>query len=210
MIYTHPITDYGKRFFDVSTALIILIITLPFFPIIALAIRLESKGPIFFRQMRVGRIWDDRADLFLMIKFRTMIDNAEAKTGAILAVENDPRITRVGAFLRRTRMDELPQMFNLLRGDMALIGPRPERPNFYSKLEKDIPFFTERTYGVAPGITGFAQVNQGYDTGVESVRTKLSYDHAYALSLASPWTWFQMDTMIFFRTFWVMLARKGQ
>ena len=139
-----------------------------------------------------------------------MQSNAESETGAVWAKKQDVRITAVGGFLRKTRLDELPQFFNVLAGEMSLIGPRPERPGFYQKLENAIPYFAERTYGVTPGITGLAQVNQGYDTCIDDVRSKVSFDHSYALSLASPISWIKMDIYIVFRTLVVMVTGRGQ
>ena len=145
-----------------------------------------------------------------MIKFRTMVQDAEKLSGATWATKADPRITRVGRFLRKTRLDELPQFINVIRGEMSLIGPRPERPGFYRKLENEIPFFAERTYGVAPGITGLAQVNQGYDTCIEDVRSKVGYDHRYALALDNPLNWLRMDFGIMIRTVGIMITGRGQ
>jgi len=145
-----------------------------------------------------------------MIKFRTMRSDAELKSGAVWATKSDPRITRVGHLLRKTRLDELPQFINVLRGEMSLIGPRPERPGFYHKLEIEIPFFADRTYGVMPGITGLAQVNQGYDTSIEDVRSKVGFDHRYALALDNPLSWIKMDLDITLRTVMVMLMGRGQ
>lgn len=205
-----PKTAVGKRLFDVFFASIGLLLTLPLFPLIALAIRLESSGPIFYRQLRIGKAMPERTDLFHMIKFRTMVQNAEKRTGATWASKADPRITRVGNFLRKSRLDELPQFFNVLMGDMSLIGPRPERPGFYQKLEDAIPYFAERTYGVSPGITGLAQVNQGYDTCIEDVRSKVGFDHRYALALGDPWSWLKMDLFIMIKTIAVMVLGRGQ
>jgi lipopolysaccharide/colanic/teichoic acid biosynthesis glycosyltransferase len=145
-----------------------------------------------------------------MIKFRTMRQDAEKVTGAVWAQKEDPRITRVGRFMRKTRLDELPQLWNVLRGDMSLIGPRPERPGFYQKLERAIPYFAERTYGLRPGITGLAQVCQGYDRDIEDVRSKVSYDHAYAIALSRPGAWMAMDGEILWRTAGVMVGMRGQ
>lgn len=203
-------TSLAKRIFDISFASIALVFCLPLYPVIALAIKLDSDGPVLYKQLRVGRSLPDRVVLFEMIKFRTMICNAEKKTGATWAKEHDPRITRVGRFLRKTRLDEIPQFINVIRGDMSLIGPRPERPGFYQKLERAIPFFAERTYGVTPGITGLAQVNQGYDTSIEDVRNKVCYDHCYSLALSNPSTWLKMDITILFRTIIVVIMGRGQ
>lgn len=199
-----------KRVVDVCFASIGLLLTLPLFPLLALAIKLESKGPVFFRQMRIGKAMPERTDIFYMIKFRSMVQDAEAKSGAVWAQKQDPRVTRVGNFLRKTRLDELPQLWNVIKGEMSMIGPRPERPGFYQRLEDQIPFFSERTYGVLPGITGLAQVRQGYDTSIEDVRSKVGFDHSYALALCRVKTWVKMDFHIAMETIRVMLFAKGQ
>ncbi len=200
----------AKRIFDVTLSLIGLMLTLPLFPFIALAIKLDSKGPVFYRQLRVGKAMPDHVEIFEMIKFRSMVQDAEAKTGATLAKDGDSRITLIGRFLRKTRLDELPQFFNVIKGDMSLVGPRPERPSFYNKLEHEIPYFTERTYGVLPGITGLAQVSQGYDTCIEDVRAKVGFDHSYALSLNSIPNWLKADLSIMLMTIKVMIFARGQ
>ncbi len=149
-------------------------------------------------------------ELFEIMKFRTMYCDAESRSGAVWATENDPRITPVGRFLRKTRLDELPQLFNVLKGEMSLIGPRPERPDFYQRLEQEIPYFADRTYGVLPGITGLAQINQGYDTSIEDVRRKVGFDHSYALSLNSFSNWLQTDIAIIVKTIIVMVDGRGR
>ena len=116
----------------------------------------------------------------------------------------------MGRLLRKTRLDELPQFINVLRGEMSIIGPRPERPGFYRRLEREIPFFAERTYGLRPGITGLAQVSQGYDTCLDDVRRKVGFDHGYACALSTPKTWFTMDLLIALRTVSVMVNGRGQ
>jgi len=199
-----------KRGFDILGATVGLLLTLPLFPVLALAIKLESPGPVFFRQLRIGAALPDRTVLFYMIKFRSMYQDAEAKSGAVWAKKRDPRITRVGLFLRKTRLDELPQFYNVLTGDMSLIGPRPERPGFYQQLEDAIPFFAERTYGLRPGITGLAQVKQGYPETVEEVRVKVAFDHAYALRIQTVSNWLKMDVSIVFLTLAVMVFGRGQ
>lgn len=208
--YLSRSTLIGKRLFDITVATIGIVLTLPVWPLIALAIKLESKGPVLFRQMRIGKALPDHTELFEMMKFRTMAVDAESKTGAVWAAENDPRITRIGKFLRKTRLDELPQLLNVLRGDMSLVGPRPERPGIGRDLDRAIPYYAERTFFVTPGITGLAQVNQGYDTCLEDVKNKLLYDHAYALSLSAPSRWIRMDLHVAFKTVWVMVAGRGQ
>ncbi|WP_419810876.1 sugar transferase [Bacterioplanoides sp.] len=200
----------AKRLFDVLAAGLGLLLVLPLFPLIALAIRAESQGPVFFKQLRVGQSLPDRTDVFMMIKFRTMAQDAEKQSGPTLAQKNDARITRVGNFLRKTRLDELPQFINVLRGDMSLIGPRPERPSFCRRLEQQIPYFTDRTYGVKPGITGLSQVHQGYDECLDDVKNKLGYDLSYSLSLTSVYNWIKADIGIVFATIKVMVLGRGQ
>ncbi|MGF1725424.1 sugar transferase [Photobacterium nomapromontoriensis] len=208
--YIDRSTQIGKRAFDVLVAVVGLLLFLPLFPLIALAIKWDSNGPVFISQHRIGRARPDRTELFFMFKFRSMRQDAEAGSGAVWACKQDPRITRVGRFLRRTRLDELPQLLNVLKGEMSLIGPRPERPGFYQKLESQIPFFAERTYGLAPGITGLAQVNQGYDTSIDDVRAKLAYDHGYAMALSSFTCWLKMDFTIACKTIVIMVKGEGR
>ncbi|MDN3701668.1 sugar transferase [Vibrio artabrorum] len=200
----------AKRTFDVVCSLLAIVILSPVFPFIALAIALTSRGPILYRQLRVGKSTPDKMEIFEIMKFRSMYEDAEARSGAVWATKNDPRITPVGRFLRKTRLDELPQLFNVLKGDMSLIGPRPERPTFYSKLENEIPYFADRTYGVMPGITGLAQVNQGYDTCIDDVRRKVGFDHSYALSLCSMKSWITADLSIITKTIAVMVDGRGR
>ena len=200
----------GKRILDVVVASIVLVVFAVLFVPIALAIKLESKGPVFYRQLRVGLRTPRQSRLFYLTKFRTMRTDAEARSGAVWATERDPRITRVGNFLRKSRLDELPQCIDVLRGDMSVVGPRPERPQFFSMLEREIPFYAERTYGVKPGITGLAQVYLPYDSSVEDVREKVLHDHAYALRLMAPGKWLMTDLGIMLRTFSVMILGKGR
>ena len=201
---------FAKRAVDIAAALVGLALTLPLWPVLALAIKLDSPGPVLFRQLRIGEARPDRVAMFHMLKFRSMRADAEARSGAVWAQKRDPRITRVGAFLRKSRLDELPQLINVLRGDMSLIGPRPERPGFYRRLDAAIPFFAERTGGLKPGITGLAQVNQGYDATLDDVRRKVAWDHAYALRLTSLRAWLAADVGIVFRTLAVMAGGRGQ
>ncbi len=208
--YQDRIVATGKRAMDIAGALVGLSLSMTFVPFIALAIKLDSPGPIIFKQQRVGRASPHVTELFWMYKFRTMRTDAEAKTGAVWATKDDPRITRIGKFLRKTRLDEIPQLVNVLKGEMSMIGPRPERPGFCGKLENAIPYYAERTYGVRPGITGLAQVFQGYDETIEDVRSKVSYDHAYAACLASPVAWLRTDVEIIVRTLGVMVGMRGQ
>lgn len=208
-LYQSKISN-AKRAFDFLGALTALAIFLPLFPVIALAIAVSSKGPVFYRQLRVGKSTPDQMKLFEILKFRSMYQDAETRSGAVWATSNDPRITPIGRFLRKTRLDELPQLFNVLKGEMSLIGPRPERPTFYNKLEAEIPYFADRTYGVLPGITGLAQVNQGYDTCIEDVRRKVGFDHSYALSLCSVKSWITTDLSIISKTIIVMVDGRGR
>ena len=203
-------TRFAKRTFDIVGALIGLSIGLIFAVPVATAVRLTSPGPVIFRQLRIGRSLPDRTELFMMLKFRTMYVDAEARTGPVWATRNDPRITPVGRFLRKTRLDEIPQLFNVLNGDMSLVGPRPERPGITHRLEDAIPFFAERTYGVRPGITGLAQINQGYDENLDDVRTKVLFDHAYGLSIMDFWRWLRTDLHILWKTVAVMVGGRGR
>ena len=200
----------SKRIVDIVCGLAgLVVMTILFIPI-ALAIKLESRGPLFYRQLRVGQITPSATHLFYLIKFRTMFTDAESKTGAVWAAKNDPRITGVGNFMRKTRLDELPQCINVLRGEMSMIGPRPERPGFFNTLEDAIPYYAERTYGLKPGITGLAQVNQAYDSCIEDVRNKVLYDHAYAARIATWRGWVMADFGILLKTVTVMALGKGQ
>ena len=201
---------FAKRSIDIAVALIGLALSAPLWPLIALAIKLDSPGPVLFSQLRVGRACPDRTELFKMLKFRSMRVDAEARSGAVWATKNDPRITRAGLVLRKTRLDEIPQLLNVLMGDMSIVGPRPERPGFYGKLEQAIPFFADRTVGLRPGITGLAQVNQGYDSSLDDVRRKVMFDHAYAMRLVDPWSWLRSDLGIMARTVTVMATGRGQ
>ena len=200
----------GKRALDIAVALIGLVLTAPLWPLIALAIRLDSRGPAIFRQMRIGRMQPDHTAVFQMLKFRSMRSDAEAATGAVWASKRDPRITRVGLFLRKTRLDELPQLINVLRGDMSVVGPRPERPGLYAKLNRAVPYFADRTAGLRPGVTGLAQVRQGYDASIDDVRRKVGFDAAYAMRLTSLRGWIATDIATMVRTVTVMFTGRGQ
>ena len=202
-------TSRSKRLVDLVIASLGLLVTLPLWLVIALLIRLDSAGPVFFTQLRIGKAHTDRTLLFNIIKFRTMVDDAERSSGAVWATINDPRVTRVGYWLRRCRLDELPQFINVLCGDMSLVGPRPERPGFYRQLERQIPFFCDRTFGVLPGITGLAQVSQVNNTGPGDSRVKVLFDHRYAIALANPVAWFKMDLNIILRTVSIVLMGRG-
>jgi sugar transferase (PEP-CTERM system associated) len=188
-----------KRTIDLLSALFILLLVLPFLPIIALIIKLDSSGPILFKQVRVG----ERENSFVLYKFRTMGVDAEKNSGAVWAVKDDPRVTRVGEFLRKSRIDEIPQLFNVLLGNMSLVGPRPERPEFVEKLKEIIPYYSERHF-VKPGVTGWAQVRYPYGASVEDAIEKLRYDLYYIKNLRATF-----DLMIILETIKVVLFRRG-
>ncbi len=201
----------AKRAVDIVAALAGLVLLALIWIPIALAIKLESRGPVLFSQRRVGRSTRDATYLFDLLKFRSMYTDAELLTGPVYAGKNDPRITRVGRFLRKTRLDELPQFINVLKGEMSLIGPRPERPYFVRKLHDELPFYADRTIGLRPGMTGLAQVNQSYDESVNDVSKKVAYDHAYALRLSHSFrTWLATELEILRKTVVVVLKRTGQ
>jgi exopolysaccharide biosynthesis polyprenyl glycosylphosphotransferase len=187
--------QYIKRFFDVILSLLALPIAIPIILIFAFIIKLETPGPAFFLQERVGL----NGKYFKVIKLRSMGVNAE-KNGAQWAKKNDPRVTKVGAFIRKTRIDELPQLFNVLKGDMSLIGPRPERPIFTAQFNEEIPGFIERLQ-VRPGITGWAQVNGGYDI---TPREKLELDRYYINNMS-----FFLDLKIILKTIKVCITGDG-
>jgi exopolysaccharide biosynthesis polyprenyl glycosylphosphotransferase len=180
-------------------AFIGLVLIFPFFCLVAIAIKLESKGPIFYQQNRCT----ENGKTFKILKFRSMVDNAEALTGPQWASENDPRITRVGNFLRRYRIDEIPQIWNVLRGDMSFVGPRPERPEFVKQLSQEIPYYEER-HSVKPGITGWAQVCYRYGASTDDALEKLKYDLFYVKNMS-----FALDLLILFRTIKIMLLHSG-
>ncbi len=186
-------------FYSLIFSIIGLIVAAPLMLLIALAVKLTSKGPVLYRQLRVGM----NGRVFTIYKFRSMYVNAEARTGAIWAAKNDPRITPLGNWLRKLRLDELPQLWNVLKGDMAAVGPRPERPEFVEMLAQQIPYYRQRL-AVKPGITGWAQINHKYgDTLVDSM-IKLEYDLYYIKHLAPA-----LDFYIIFHTMKVMLLSKG-
>jgi len=186
------------RLGDIVTSILFLATTMPLMVLVALLVRLDSPGPILYRQERVGL----GGKPFTLLKFRSMRANAEAR-GPAWAQQRDPRVTRVGSFMRRTRMDELPQLINILRGEMSFIGPRPERPHFVEQLAQAIPFYRERAR-VKPGLTGWAQVNYPYGASVEDARAKLSYDLYYVRN-RSP----LLDILILLSTVRVILFQEG-
>lgn len=194
-----PFARVAKRVMDVSCALIGLALTLPLFPVLALLIKMDSDGPVFFSQTRVGE--GDKE--FTILKFRTMRKDAEARTGAVWSPENDPRITPLGHFLRKSRLDEIPQLLNVLAGDMSMVGPRPERPEFVTKLKKAIPYYSERHY-VKPGVTGWAQVLYPYGASEQDAVEKLRYDLYYIKNMS-----ILMDINIILKTVHVVLFNRG-
>ncbi len=221
-----------------------LALTAPLIPVIGAAIYLDSPGPLIYRQKRAVQLLGAngaggryRFVEFEMFKFRTMTPNAEKKTGAILAQKDDPRITRVGKFLRKSRLDELPQFWNVLRGDMSLVGPRPERPELLENLALAIPFFEERMRNVKPGITGLAQVSLGYsgnapagsevlrfrddltnpfkvegadDAEADDMRMKMLFDLAYCASLEKFTSYISTEMSVILKTPLVMLRGLGR
>jgi sugar transferase (PEP-CTERM system associated) len=191
-------TRMVKRTMDVGLALIGLALSLPVMALVAVAIKLDSKGPVLFRQKRVG----ERGRVFVLNKFRSMSVDAE-RHGPVWATTHDPRVTRVGRWLRQTRLDELPQFWNVMVGDMSFVGPRPERPEFVGMLQREIPFYMGR-HSVKPGITGWAQVRHRYAASVEDSMEKLQYDLYYIKNL-SP----LLDLVILLSTLQVVLFARG-
>jgi exopolysaccharide biosynthesis polyprenyl glycosylphosphotransferase len=189
----------AKRALDLAFSLTLGLIILPLFPLIALAIKLDSRGPVLYSQTRVGL----GGKSFRIFKFRTMRQDAEAN-GAVWAQERDPRITRVGRFMRLTRVDELPQIWNVIRGEMAVVGPRPERPEFTDILAHEIPGYDLR-HTVKPGLTGWAQVCYRYTNSIRDTRAKVEYDLYYVKHLS-----LTMDLKILIKTVKVVLGRQGQ
>ncbi|KAA3634812.1 MAG: sugar transferase [Calditrichaeota bacterium] len=219
--------NFMKRILDIVGSISGLILTLPVWLVIPVLIKLDSPGPVFYSQVRVGqnrrkrdrRVYqqaeidcqrnrDRRRDnyggeTFKVIKFRTMVNDAEKNSGPVWASKNDSRITKLGAFLRKSRIDEIPQFLNVLRGEMSLVGPRPERPNFVMDLTEKVEGY-ERRLEVKPGLTGLAQVESGYDDSISSVVTKVKYDVEY-IENRSIW----LDIKIMFKTVKVVFTGKG-
>ncbi|HEU4641947.1 MAG TPA: sugar transferase [Gemmatimonadaceae bacterium] len=206
-----------NRSVNVLIAALALAILSPILLLVAIAVRLTSRGPVLYKQTRVGldrrrarvdalfdrRKEDNGGRIFTIYKFRSMYADAEAKSGAVWATREDPRVTPVGRFLRRTRLDELPQLVNVIKGDMNIVGPRPEQPKIFVELREEVAEYGKRQQ-VLPGITGWAQVNQSYDTSLEDVRSKVRLDLEY-IERASV----SADLQILMRTVPVVLFRKG-
>ena len=188
-----------KRLMDIVVSAAVLLCGAPIWIVLAIVIRSTSPGPAVYKQVRVGR----NGKSYTMLKFRSMYADAEKRAGPQWAVENDPRITPVGRFIRKTRLDEIPQFINVLKGEMSLVGPRPERPYFVEQLKKEIPWYVRRIK-MKPGITGWAQVKHKYDSSIEDVKQKVLYDLYYFenMSLA-------LDIKIMMRTIFVVLTGKG-
>ena len=197
--FVRSIYGFVKRMFDCLAAILGAIILSPLFLVTAILVKLTSKGPVFYVQTRVGQ----DGDHFKMYKFRTMKADAEKDTGPVWADANDQRITPIGGFLRKTHIDELPQLFNIIRGEMSLIGPRPERPVFVDKFKEEIPNYEQRL-AVKPGITGLAQVWHRYDETIEDVKKKLKYDLLYIRRMC-----FWADFSILLRTVRVVVTGEG-
>lgn len=188
-----------KRIVDLAMSFLILIVSLPIWFLIPLAIKLDSKGPIFFKQTRVG----EKGKTFDVLKFRSMRTDAELHSGPVWAQDGDDRVTRVGRFMRKTRIDELPQLVNVFKGEMSFVGPRPERPFFVKELSEEIQYYQQR-HVVKPGLTGLAQVKYDYGSSAEDALEKLRYDFYYIKYMG-----FWMDLSIIFETVKVVLFGKG-
>jgi sugar transferase (PEP-CTERM system associated) len=188
-----------RRIISISASGILLLLVLPVIPLVILAIKLDSRGPVLYRQRRVGL----GGKIFYCYKFRTMRQDAEADTGATWALDNDPRITTVGKFLRMSRLDEIPQLWCVLKGDMSFVGPRPERPEFVEMLSKEIPFYGVRN-AVRPGITGWAQVRYKYGNSLADAKEKLQYDLYYIKNMS-----LGLDLLIMFQTIKIVLLGRG-
>jgi lipopolysaccharide/colanic/teichoic acid biosynthesis glycosyltransferase len=209
-------SELVSRITNVTIAVLVAVVLAPLFALIALAVKLTSRGPVFYSQVRVGvdrrsrekstydqRGYDHGGKPFMMFKFRTMCVDAEADGRAVWAAKSDPRVTPIGRMLRRTRLDELPQLFNVIRGDMNIVGPRPERPTIFADLRRNIPEYPMRQR-VKPGITGWAQINQAYDACEEDVRRKVKFDLEYMKKQS-----LGHDLWIMTLTLPVMIFRKG-
>ncbi|HMK31431.1 MAG TPA: TIGR03013 family XrtA/PEP-CTERM system glycosyltransferase [Terriglobales bacterium] len=189
----------ARRLVSITVSFTALLLCLPLIPFIALAVKLSSPGPVLFKQERVGL----KGSVFTVVKFRTMRQDAEAKTGAVWAGKNDPRVTAVGRFLRKSRLDEVPQLWNVLKGDMGFVGPRPERPEFVQWLSESIPYYNLR-HLIRPGLTGWAQVRYQYGASLEEAKQKLQYDLYYIKHMS-----LSLDLLIMFETIKTIILRRG-
>ena len=201
-ILAEPIPPWEKnvkKIIDIVVSLLGIILFFPLLLVVAVAIELDSRGPVLYVQERVGF----RGKIFKLYKFRSMVQNAEEQSGPVWADKNDNRITRVGRIIRKLRIDELPQLYNVLKGNMSLVGPRPERPFFVEKLRKTIPYYQLRLK-IKPGLTGWAQIKHTYDRSLDDVREKLKFDLYYIENMS-----LNMDFKIFIATVFVVLGRKG-
>ena len=185
--------------FSIVFSLVFLVLLLPLMAVVAVLIKLDSQGPVIFSQQRAGK----GRHKFQIYKFRSMVQDAEEATGPVWAGEDDPRITRIGKIIRRLRIDELPQIWNVLKGDMSFVGPRPEREVFIKELIKQIPYYDARLT-VKPGVTGWAQINYSYGASVEDAVEKLNYDLFYIKNMS-----FLMDMLIILRTVKIVLFGRG-
>jgi sugar transferase (PEP-CTERM system associated) len=188
-----------KRLMDIALAIVGLALAFPVMLVVAAAVRLTSAGPVLYRQQRIGQ----HGRVFTVVKFRSMRQDAESSTGAVWARKNDSRVTPIGAILRKARLDELPQLWNVLIGDMSFVGPRPERPEFVSQLTQKIPFYGQR-HVIRPGLTGWAQVRYTYGSTVEDALEKLQYDLFYIKNLS-----IALDLFIIFSTVKTVILRRG-
>ena len=188
-----------SEFCSIAVSFFSVVLMLPLFLVVSILIKWDSKGPVLYLQRRVG----EKGKIFHLIKFRTMIENAEDESGAVWASDGDPRITRIGRYLRKFRIDELPQVLNVLKGDMNLVGPRPERPEFVRILEEEIPYYSIRQ-SIKPGITGWAQVKSSYSGTIEESREKLEYDLFYLKNKS-----FKFDLLIIFKTIKTLMLARG-
>jgi sugar transferase (PEP-CTERM system associated) len=193
------ITAFAKRMMDILLSSAGFALSFPIMCLVALAIRLETKGPIVYRQVRVGK----GGRQFEVLKFRSMSVDAELNGQAMWAANNDPRVTRVGAFIRKYRLDELPQFINIIRGEMSFVGPRPERPFFVQQLRDAIPYYDER-HSVRPGLTGWAQIRYGYGSSVADAQRKLEYDLFYLKNMS-----ILFDCVIVFGTIRIVFAGQN-
>lgn len=192
--------DLAKRALDFIGGIVAGIIALPILCIVALLVKWSSPGPVFFSQTRVGRL----GRKFTMYKVRTMVADAEKQSGAVWAKENDPRTTRIGQFLRTTRLDELPQLWNIIRGEMSFVGPRAERPEFHKDIKEGVPFYEER-YLIKPGLTGWAQIKYPYGASIKDTAEKLQYDLYYIKHRS-----IALDLAIVVKTLNIVLRKAGR